>query len=478
MNTPSMDIFNELIHTYIAPEETVKSISMMPSSGSHRRYYRILLSNGKTYMGVYNEDVRENEAFYYFTSFFFHKRQKVPQLIGIHEDRQHYLLSDLGDITLYQLLTFEREGKLLGDKVTRYYKKVLEELPKWQLSAQQKMNFNYCYPREAFDRLSIQWDLNYFKYYFLKLAGIEFDEQLLEDDFQRFADFLLEADANYFLYRDFQSRNIMIQGDDLYFIDYQGGRKGPLQYDIASLLYDAKADIAPKEREELLQYYLQQISLHIKIDTKKFLHYFDSFALVRILQALGTYGYRGYYEKKSHFLQSIPFALENIRYLLEKHQLPATVPYLTSILEKIIQVKKLQKKEFKDNQLTVVINSFAYKNGIPADFSPHSGGFVFDCRALPNPGRVAELRNFTGKDEIIIQWISQYPQFKEFMKNSEALLKASIDNYLERKFASLMVNFGCTGGQHRSVYCAEKMATALNKCYPDVHFVIYHRELE
>jgi hypothetical protein len=387
------------------------------------------------------------------------------------------LLSDLGDTTLYAWLQQEREDVLLGEKVKKYYRKVIEQLPKWQLSAQQQMDFSICYPRFAFDRQSIQWDLNYFKYYFLKLAAIPFDEQLLENDFQVFTDWLLEADDHYFLCRDFQSRNIMIHQNEVYFIDYQGGRKGPLQYDIASLLYDAKAAITPLEREELLQYYLTQLSQYQEIDREKFIYYFDGFVLVRILQALGTYGFRGYYEKKVHFLQSIPYAIENMNYLLQKESLPIAIPYLCLVLQQLTKSDFVHHYQEAPNKLTVTVTSFSYKKGIPTDFSPNDGGFVFDCRALPNPGREAAMSSYTGKDALVIDWIEQHSEFEDFKQHAWGLISTSVRNYTARKFTHLMVNFGCTGGQHRSVYCAEQIANLLRLQFLDIVIILHHTNL-
>lgn len=220
----------------------VTSTERIAQSGSNRIYVRLFLANGETLMGAYNDNVKENEAFFAFTNFFLQKKIQVPHLLAISNDRQYYLLTDLGDETLYSFLT-NRRTNTLSNEVFDYYKKVIRQLPIIQLSGKQNFDFSVCYPRHAFDRQSMQWDLNYFKYYFLKLAGIPFDEQLLENDFNTLINYLLEIDQDYFLFRDFQSRNIMLHEGEVYFIDYQGGRKGALPYDIASLLYDAKADL-------------------------------------------------------------------------------------------------------------------------------------------------------------------------------------------------------------------------------------------
>ncbi|MBP5710524.1 MAG: phosphotransferase, partial [Bacteroidales bacterium] len=330
-----------------------------------------------------------------------------------------------------------------------------------------------------FDRQSMQWDLNYFKYYFLKLAGISFDEQLLEDDFQKLIDFLLQAGNFYFLFRDFQSRNIMIFNNEPYFIDYQGGRRGALQYDIASLLYDGKADLSPDLRNELLEFYLSELSNYIPVRHDEFLQFFDAFALIRIMQAFGTYGFRGYYEKKAHFLLSIPYAIRNIKYILDNCHLQLEIPELFSALRKITESELSNLSMEVSDKLTVEINSFSYKKGIPMDYSGNGGGFVFDCRALPNPGREKFYQDFTGKDKVVADYLEKYDEVSDFKDSVFALVKQSVDNYLERKFNHLSVSFGCTGGQHRSVYFAESLSEYLQKTYKQkIKVILQHTNLK
>jgi len=450
-------------------------IEKLPQSGSCRQYFRIFSKN-ITIIGVYNQDIKENNAFFSFTNLFLTQKINVPKIITIDETQQYYLLEDLGDETLFSFLTSHRKNEEIVKPVISYYKKVLQQLPLLQLSGKKVIDFSVCYPRFAFDKQSMLWDLNYFKYYFLKLANIPFDEQLLEDDFHRFITFLLEAEQDYFMFRDFQSRNIMLHQDEPYFIDYQGGRKGALQYDIASLLYDGKADLPPELREELLNYYLEQLSKHIHVDNEKFCKYYYGFVLIRILQALGTYGFRGYYEKKSHFLLSIPFAIKNLKYLFPKFEFGAQIPALIRVIQEITESKLVAACLLPENILTVSIVSFSYKKGIPQDLTPNGGGFVFDCRALPNPGRLPEYKQVTGKDKSVIDYLENFQEVALFKKLTQKLISQSVDKYLERKFSHLMVNFGCTGGQHRSVYFAEKTAAYLKKKYPDVNIVLTHRE--
>ena len=449
-------------------------------SGSHRRYVRQFLSDGTTRMAVFNEDVKENEAFFAFTAFFREKGIPVPEILEISDDRKQYLLEDLGDELLFTLLQKTRQGSDFPTTLIPYYQRVLQYLPKIQLCGKQGFDFSKCYPVAAFDRRSMQWDLNYFKYYFLKLAYIPFDEQKLEDDFQKLCDYLMEVDQDYFLYRDFQSRNIMLHQDEIYFIDYQGGRKGALQYDVASLLYQAKAALPESLRDTLLEYYLDELEKWQPVDRAEFKQHYYGYVLIRLLQVLGAYGYRGYYEKKQHFLQSIPPAVENIRHLMGAGRISIALPELSGALQAIAAVDwqarlGLGSQEAADG-LTVVVSSFSYKKGIPADDSSNGGGFVFDCRALPNPGREAAYRSFTGCDACVVEYLEKHAVVEDFKSHVRAIVDVSVQNYLERNFNHLCVSFGCTGGQHRSVYFAHQLADYLRKKYPMIKVVERHTE--
>jgi len=439
------------------------SFEWLPASGSYRRYYRITGEKGSA-IGVLNEDLKENKAFLAFTRHFLKAGLPVPAVYAEDLDRHIYLLQDLGDLTLFGMLSRDRKNRNdFPENVLKIYRKALYWLPFFQVKASAGLDYSLSYPRAVFDRQSMHWDLNYFKYYFLKLAKVSFDEQKLEDDFNVLMDFLLMAEGRYFMYRDFQSRNIMITGNDLYFIDYQGGRKGPLQYDVASLLYDAKAVIPQKIRKELLDEYLENLAEQVPVDFKEFLKYYDGFVLIRIIQALGAYGFRGYYEKKSHFLQSIPYAMENLRVLLGSGRIPLRIPALTGVLQKMIVNPAFMQYSRHAGSLTVTINSFSYKEENPPDESGNGGGFVFDCRALPNPGRYEEYIHLTGKDQAVIDFLKKEPEVAEFLANSFALVDQSVRNYIEREFTNLVVSFGCTGGWHRSVYCAEELARHLSE---------------
>ena len=447
----------------------------LAQSGSHRRYYRFTFADNSTLIGAYNEDVTENRAFFEYSRFFAAQKLNVPALLTIHEDEKHYLLNDLGTQTLYDILCEVRKKNGDFQEIMGYYRKVVAALPRFQMTAKQGLDMSVAYPRAAFDRQSMQWDLNYFKYYYLKMAYIPFNEHLLENDYQAFMDYLLTADDDYFLYRDFQSRNIMIHENEPYFIDYQGGRKGALQYDIASLLYDAKADLSLEIREELLDKYLDNLSQYITVDREQFKAYFNAFSLIRIMQAMGAYGYRGYFERKAHFLQSVPYAIRNMRYLLSQNALPSNLPELRHVLQTIVD-SYVESIPQNADVLTVTVQSFSFKKGIPEDNSGNGGGFVFDCRALPNPGREKKYATFTGKDDCVKEYLEQYPEVETFVNHVCALVDMSVDNYLERKFTHLTVNFGCTGGQHRSVYFAERTAAHLREKYPQIAVELGHRE--
>jgi len=339
------------------------------------------------------------------------------------------------------------------------------------------LNYKVCYPRASFDRQSIAWDLNYFKYYFLRLAGIPFNEQALEDDFGRLTRFLLTAPHDYFLYRDFQSRNIMIRDGETFFLDYQGGRKGALQYDIASLLYDGKADLPPALRQQLLDHYLDSLAGHLALDRAAFMEHFYAYVYVRIMQALGAYGFRGFFERKPHFLQSVPYALKNLRWLAENVRLPIALPALGHAFEAMIDSPKFQTMATPTPTLTVRIFSFSFHREAPTDPSGNGGGFVFDARSLPNPGRREQFRALTGKDAAVIEYLRQQESVLQFFAAVLILVDSTVAAYGQRGFENLMVSFGCTGGQHRSVYLAEQLANHL-RAASGVEVVLRHVELE
>jgi aminoglycoside/choline kinase family phosphotransferase len=450
------------------------NVEVLPPSGSYREYIRLTSPHFKA-IGTWNEDEKENNAFIEFSKHFRGKGIKVPEIYDYKPSECIYLQEDLGNDTLFSFLSEVREFEGFSDKITQAYRKVVKELPKIQIIAGKDLNYDFCYPRKVFDRQSMMWDLNYFKYYFLKLAKISFNEQLLEDDYTTFTDYLLKAESNFFMFRDFQSRNIMMLDGEPWFIDYQGGRQGALQYDLASLLYDSKADIPQHVREGLMEDYLDELEKIHPVDRNEFQQYFYGYVLIRMMQAMGAYGFRGFYEKKEHFLKSIPFALENLEIVLGKVALPVSLPELFKVLKSLSCSETLKKVASKQAGLTIEITSFSYKKGYPADLSGNGGGFVFDCRSVRNPGKYDQYKSLTGKDEAVIKFFEEDPDMEEFLKPVFSVVGRAVEKYIERGFTHLSVSFGCTGGQHRSVYSAERMAAHLGNKYP-ARVVIHHRE--
>jgi aminoglycoside/choline kinase family phosphotransferase len=444
--------------------------------GSGRKIIR-LASDEVSAIGILYGVREENVAFLSFSKHFRKHGLPVPEIYA--EDLKHgaYLEEDFGDTTLFEFLAKHREGETIAPAAVEAYREVVAVLPRFQIEAGRDLDYSVCYPRGSFDRQSIAWDLNYFKYYFLRLAGISFNEQALEDDFDRLTNFLLSADRDYFMYRDFQSRNILLRDGQPFFLDYQGGRKGALQYDVASLLYDAKADLPPELRRQLLDLYLEKVANTTKINREAFLHYFYAYVYVRILQALGAYGFRGFYERKAHFLQSVPYALKNLRWLLHNVKLPIALPALMEAFNSMLASEKLQGLASEADDLRVRISSFSFHRGMPKDESGNGGGFVFDGRSLPNPGREERFKALTGKDAPVVDYLNQQESVHQFLASVMSLIDASVNNYQKRGFKNLMVSFGCTGGQHRSVFLAEQVAKRL-RGRNGIEVILQHRELE
>lgn len=456
--------------------EKARNITPLPPSGSYREYYRVMGENISA-IGAFNPDRKENIAFVDFSKHFHRKGLPVPAIYAEELDHNMYLIQDLGDTTLFLYLTEKRQHSKFPNEVSRVYKDVLNELPRFQIIAGEDLSYDVCYPRRQFDKQSMLWDLNYFKYYFLKLAKIPFDEQELEDDFQALTDYLLQTDCDFFLYRDFQSRNIMLCHQKPYFIDYQGGRRGALQYDVASLLYDAKADIPQSVRNELLDHYIGAVSRLLVVDQKEFLEYYYGYVFIRIMQAMGAFGFRGFYEKKIHFLQSVPYALDNLQWLLDYVQLPVKLPALGQVFYQLVESDTLRSLGDSQQKLTIRINSFSYRRGIPIDDTGNGGGYVFDCRTIHNPGRYEQYKQFTGKDQPVIEFFQRETDVKSYLQSVYELVDRSVETYQQRNFTNFMVNFGCTGGQHRAVYCAERLAEHLKEKYA-VNIILRHLEQE
>jgi aminoglycoside/choline kinase family phosphotransferase len=452
------------------------AIARVAADGSQRAYFR-LTGCGRQVIAAIGPDRDENRAFLSFSAAFRSIGLPVPEIYIADEDLGVWLAEDLGDITLFAALSDARgEGDTFPRDILPVYQRVVQILPRFQIEGGRVADYRAAYPRAAFDRQSMLWDLNYFKYHFLKLAHIPFNEQRLENDFAALADFLLDADTSHFLYRDFQSRNIMLRDSEPWFIDYQGGRRGAPHYDIASLLYDAKAAIPETTREILLTNYLDALDRLLPIDRDAFRVHYRGYVIIRIMQAMGAYGYRGFYERKPRFLQSVPYAARNIERLLDDG-LPMPLPELESVFKRIVDAWADAPGNVEPLPgLTVHLTSFSYREGYPDDHTGHGGGFVFDCRALPNPGRLAafELRN--GRDADVGDYLARAPETDRFWLGVVSLVDASVEEYRKRHFTDLAVSFGCTGGQHRSVYFAERLARHLREAFPDVGIRLVHRE--
>jgi aminoglycoside/choline kinase family phosphotransferase len=471
-----MDVLEGLFaqHFRLPPEQVQPLQGQLGGSG---RAIARLTGGGFSAIGILYSVREENVAFLEFTRHFRRHGLPVPEIYAEDLSKGAYIEEDLGDTTLFDFLGRNRAGETIAQRAIEAYRKVVAVLPRFQVEAGRDLNYKVAYPRSSFDRQSIAWDLNYFKYYFLRLAGIAFNEQALEDDFSRLTKFLLSADRDYFLYRDFQSRNVMLRDGEPFFVDYQGGRKGALQYDIASLLYDGKADLPAELRQELLDHYLDCLSSYIKLDRDAFMHHYYAYVYVRILQALGAYGFRGFYERKAHFLQSVPYALKNLRWLAHHVKLPIALPALMDSLQGMLASEKLQGLASSAVGLTVHIFSFSFHCEMPADESGNGGGFVFDARSLPNPGREERFKTLTGRDAPVIEYLKDQESVYQYLGNVLSLVDASVANYQRRGFKSLMVSFGCTGGQHRSVYLAEQLAKHLRGT-SGVEVLVRHIELE
>ncbi|MCF8360424.1 MAG: phosphotransferase [Prolixibacteraceae bacterium] len=450
------------------------AVEKIPRSGSDRVYFRMRNGNHST-LGAFNPDVNENEAFFSFSKTFSEAGINVPEILAISTCRKYYLLTDLGTETLAGLILTAGSSGLTENQRSPLclLKKAITGLLKLQLAGANKIDFSKCWPRDAFDRQSIMWDLNYFKYNFLKLTGITFNEQALDDDFKALADFLLQAPSDYFMYRDFQPANIMVVGNEPWFIDYQGGRKGSLQYDLASLLYSPKTKLNETQRDVLLGFYLNQLQTSGTIKPETFLTHFYAFVLMRILQALGAYGFRGIFQQKPNFKKSIPVALSNLKTLLKSGKTGIELPEIERVIHLAGNMPEFRNYDIPAGILTVRVISFSFKNRIPEDPSGNGGGFVFDCRGLPNPGRMKEFSNQNGLDPEVINYLEQFPEVKQFQENARNAVKSTINNYLVRGFNHLCISFGCTGGQHRSVYQAKSFAGWLKNTFP-VNVILEH----
>lgn len=453
------------------------AVSALRAHGSDRHIYRLTGEAGSA-IGVVHADLAENAAFISFSRHFRACALPVPAIYAVAAGGGAYLEEDLGDDVLFDLLIQARpaDSAEVPAAVAAVYERAIRWLPEFQVRAARGLDDSVCYPRARFDRQSMRWDLNYFKYYFLKLANVSFHEQALENDFAALSDYLVQAPAEFFLYRDFQSRNIMVRDGKPWFIDYQGGRRGALQYDVASLLVDAKANLPFVFRERLIEVYLEALRQHLPVDRAQFLSFYDGFTLIRIMQAMGAYGFRGFYERKAQFLQSVPYAIRNLEALLGQWRAPVELPELFDALGRVVRSTRLREVVRGAVTLTVRIESFSYARGLPADASGHGGGFIFDCRALPNPGREPQFAALAGDDAVVAAWLEANEDVHSFLARIRDLLGQVIESYRRRNFTSLAVGFGCTGGQHRSVFCATQLAQQL-RARDGVQVELRHRDV-
>ena len=453
-----VDLFTSAIGS--APD----SIEPIAGAGSNRRYFR-LSGAGMTLIGVEGTDRRENDAFVYLSQHFRATSLPVPEVVAVSPDGMSYLQQDLGSISLFDLI---REG---NSNVRRLLSETMRSLPDIQFGGGRGLDYTRCYPQPEFDERTVMWDLNYFKYCFLKPSGVTFDESLLEDDFRRLSADLTCGDMVAFMYRDFQSRNVMVYDDKSWFIDFQGGRKGPYLYDVASFLWQARAGFSDALRSELIGEYVDSLSRYITVDESQLRQRLNLFVLFRTLQVLGAYGFRGYFERKQHFIDSISPAIANLRPLIA--MFINRYDSLCDVLRQLTEMPAYNKSTKPG--LTVRVSSFSYKKGLPDDPSGNGGGYVFDCRAIHNPGRYDRYKQLSGLDRPVIEFLENDGEILTFLDHCRALVDATVQRYISRGFTDLSVAFGCTGGQHRSVYSAQHMAEYLSDKY-GIQVELEHRE--
>lgn len=466
-----MDKLKELFESYTG--QKAADADELNSSGSNRRYFRIKGGN-ISIIGVIGTNPEENNAFICLSRHFLDKGINVPRVLAVSEDGLRYIQEDLGDDQLYKLVGNGRESGEYSSYECMLLCHTMEMLPRIQFKGAEGLDWSVCYPEPAFNGRMVMFDLNYFKYCFLKATGLEFNEVRLQEDFEKLRDDLLQEDmGDTFMYRDFQARNVMVKDGEPYFIDFQGGRKGPVYYDVASFIWQARARYPEKLRKAMVQSYLTALKGYTKVDEAHFHERLRLFVLFRTLQVLGAYGFRGYFEKKPHFLSSVPYALGNLRRLLQKPF--SDYPYLNGVLTQLTTMPQFNNIA-EDKRLEVSIFSFSYKKGIPVDNSGNGGGFVFDCRAINNPGKYEHYRQFTGLDPEVVKFLEDDGGITRFLDNVYSLVDTHVKRFMERKFTHMQVSFGCTGGQHRSVYGAEHLARHLADKF-DIKVTVTHREL-
>ncbi|HEY5371879.1 MAG TPA: RNase adapter RapZ [Hanamia sp.] len=443
--------------------ESIKQIEKLPKSGGDRIYFRIVTEK-KSYIATYNENLKESETFLYFTQHFSKISAPVPEVYFVSEDAKIYIQQDFGRISLLNEL--EKYGE--NDHVFSLFQKSLKALAFLQIKGIDNLDDSYCLTSKEFGKQAIMSDLLYFKYYFLDTLKIPYDKEKLIDDFEALSTYLTHVEFKYFMFRDFQSRNIYIQNEEVHFIDYQGGMRGALHYDVASLLWQARANLSEEWKNLLLEYYMDCVSeiLEKPVDRIRFTSQYNGYVLIRLMQVLGAYGFRGLFERKAQFLTSIPLALTNLKWFQENKNMGIALPEYDRLLSLIVEddvVNRFKPLQANDaTALIVTINSFSYlKTGYPEEKSRNGGGFVFDCRGLMNPGRFDAFKPLTGRDKPVVDFLEQRTEMPEFLNGVYNVVDISVEDYLRRNFDSLTISFGCTGGQHRSVYAADALTRYL-----------------
>ena len=471
--------------------------TLFSGSASNRRYYRLsgsdrltdsdlltgsdrltgsdlLSGSAGTCIGVIGTDVKENDAFVAISRHFKSKEINVPEVLAVSDDMSAYIQEDLGDKNLFDMYMEARRSGEGVEKAETLLCKTMAMLPKIQFEGASGLDFSICYPQPSFDRRMVMFDLNYFKYCFLKPSGLEFNEVLLQDDFEKFADALLEDDTDTFLYRDFNARNVMVKDGQPYFIDFQGGRRGPIYYDVASFVWQARAQFSQQQKDAMLDAYLKALSEYMPVDVSHFRCRLRLFILFRLLQVLGAYGFRGWVEHKANFVTSIPAAIAQLKNLAEEGF--EEYPILTQVLRELAALPRFRREPRPEGTLEVKVYSFSFLKGIPHDPSGNGGGYVFDCRSIHNPGRYEPYKKLTGRDEPVIRFLEDDGEVTGYLEHVYGVVDPHVETYSRRGFTNLMVSFGCTGGQHRSVYCAEHLAAHLAEKYPHVRVRLIHRE--
>lgn len=449
-----------------APEK----VEALPGAGSNRKYYRLTGAESGSVIGVIGTSQEENRAFWCLSESFNAKGLNVPKVIRRTDDYMSYLQEDLGMVSLFDAVAEGRNSGEYSSGERAIIARTMTMLPRFQFEGADDAVFANCYPQKEMDRVSVMFDLNYFKYDFLKLTGVEFNEYKLQTDLEAFADAIMAETGNTFLYRDFQARNVMLHCGEPVFIDYQGGRRGPIYYDVASFLWQASAKYSDDMREEMIDFYLKALQQYKAISKEEFMPKLRLFVLFRLLQVLGAYGYRGLWEKKKHFVDSIPPAIENLKKEIELGTCDA-YPYLKHVCELIIKWQDGRAKA----RGGIRVYSFSFKKGIPVDSTGNGGGYVFDCRGSNNPGRYDEYKPLTGLDKPVIDFLENDGEIVTFLERIYPIADFHVKRWLERGFSDLMFCFGCTGGRHRSVYSAQHLAEHINKKF-GVEVYLCHRE--